>query len=324
MAAVRNPAIRITNAPEVAVRPAPAAAVTIEVDYKGQPVLWNSRPGEFILRVINHTREPRRGRLSIDLPEGVQLQPAEASIELAPGATCSTSMVARRDPASESIRDKNLFRAGWSEGQSKLAARSFGLGGARQWQVYGPYWDMWDRTKNTICPYNNDRFVGGPFMVGLTGDCYNHYADLNRAYLDELRLVREDLPEETPLRVELGEDVFAESDFGGYTGQACYYLTRTIASKVPDLESHIVIGRTGPYRLWFDGEERGCATDPRGWAMLDNANHKIKLTGKPQRLVIKLIRLTDAFNFSLIFMGRGDPEGKRGISNILDCLEDLT
>ena len=92
---------------------------------------------------------------------------------------------------------------------------------------------------------------------------------------------------------------------------------------MPDLESHIVMGRTGPYRIWFDGAELGCATDPRGWAMLDNANHKIKLTGQPQRMVIKLIRLTDAFNFSLIFMGRGSLDGKQGISNILDCLEDM-
>jgi hypothetical protein len=75
--------------------------------------------------------------------------------------------------------------------------------------------------------------------------------------------------------------------------------------------------------MWLDGVELGSGKDMRGWSSLDNTNHKIVLTGKPQRLVIKLVRLTDAFEFSLQFMCRGDlPRKLRGISNILDSLED--
>lgn len=60
----------------------------------------------------------------------------------------------------------------------------------------------------------------------------------------------------------------------------------------------------------------------RCWTSLDDANHKITLTGEPQRLVIKLIRLTDAFHFRPIFMCKGDPDYKQGWSNILDSLID--
>lgn len=323
MAAVRNPAVKFVDAPVVEVRPKPAPKITIEIEYPEGPVLWNARETKVVLKIRNPFNEEHRGILRVDVPEGISLELGTRPSALALQSVTEVTAIARRSNEGGWISDKNLFRATWEEEGQVRAERIFGLGGARQWQVYGPYWDMWDKTVNEVCPYCNDEYMAGPFMVQLTGDCYNQYVRLEASYLDETKLLVEDLPGEVPLKLESGEDFLRESDFGGFRGQACYYLVRTFRSQKPDIEVHLQMGRTGPYRAWLDGVEIGRSDKMRAHAMLDDANLKVRLTGKPQRLVIKLARLTDAYDFSLFFIGRGDPAYVRGVSNILDCLEDL-
>jgi len=322
MAAVRNPAVRFIDAPVVEIRPKPAPKIILEVEYVGEPVLWNARETKIILKIRNPFDAEHKGALSVILPDGVTFELASPATTLAPQSVTDVEATIRRTHAGGWISDKNLFRATWEEGGEVRAERIFGLGGAREWQVYGPYWDMWDKTVNAVCPYCNDEYVAGPFMVQLTGDCYNQYVRLDAPYLDEAKLLAGDLSQEVPLMLERGEDFLNDSDFGGFRGQACYYLVRTFRS-TKELDVNLLIGRTGPYRAWLDGVELGSSDKMRAHAMLDDANHKIHLTSKPQRLVIKLARLTDAYDFSLFFIGMGDPEYVRGISNILDCLEDL-
>ena len=322
MAAVRNPAVQFIDAPVVEIRPKPAPKITLEVEYVGEPVLWNTRETKIILKITNPFEAEHKGALLVALPDGVTFELAAPATTLAPQSVTDVEATIRRTHVGGWISDKNLFRATWEEGGGVCAERIFGLGGAREWQVYGPYWDMWDKTANEVCPYCNDEYVAGPFMVQLTGDCYNQYVRLDAPYLDEAKLLTGDLPQEVPLRLESGEDFLNDSDFGGFRGQACYYLVRTFRS-TQELDVNLLIGRTGPYRAWLDGVELGSSDKMRMHAVLDDANLKIHLTGKPQRLVIKLARLTDAYDFSLFFIGRGDPEYVRGISNILDCLEDL-
>lgn len=322
MAAVRNPAVRFLDAPEVEIRPKPAPKITLEVEYSGMPVLWNSCEAGVTIRIHNPFDTEQKGILTIKLPDGVTCKLDVTELSLQP--KCATEVTAKigRLQAGGWIPDKNLFYATFESAGEVLAERIFGLGGARQWQVYGPYWDMWDKTVNEVCPYCNDEYVGGPFMVQLTGDCYNQYVRLDAPYLDEKKLLEDDLPQEVPLKLECGEDYLNHSDFGGFCGQACYYLVRTFRSP-RELDVNLLIGRTGPYRAWLDGVEIGSSDKMRAYAMLDDANLKIHLTGKPQRLVIKLARLTDAYDFSLFFVGMGDPKYIRGVSNILDCLEEM-
>jgi hypothetical protein len=79
----------------------------------------------------------------------------------------------------------------------------------------------------------------------------------------------------------------------------------------------------GPYKLWLDGELVGESRRVQGWAPHEDEGLECILTGWPQRLLVKFVRWTDAMAWSALFIGPGDPEGKRGVSYILDCLEDL-
>ena len=323
MAAARNRAVQFFDAPPVVVRSKPDPRITLEVEYVGEPVLWKSRETKVIVRIHNPRDSEQQGALRIIAPDGVELKVDSSPSTIAQRSALEVTATVRSKNPDGWIADKNLFHATWEFSGKIGAERVFGLGGARQWQVYGPYWDMWDKTANAICPYCNDQFVAGPFMAELTGDCYNEYVRLDSPYLDEAALLAGDLAQEVPLLLETGEDYLNATDLGGFHGQACYYLVRTFRSRRPDLDVNLLIGRTGPYRAWLDGVELGSSDKMRGYAMLDDANHRMRLTGSPQRLVIKLVRLTDAYDFSLFFIGRGDPEYKRGISNIVDCLEDF-
>ena len=67
---------------------------------------------------------------------------------------------------------------------------------------------MWDTTKHAVCPYHHGDFLSMPHG----GDSWNQYARLDRPYLDEDRLLREDLSEELPETLEAGEDYLDGAD----------------------------------------------------------------------------------------------------------------
>jgi len=323
MAAARNRLIELTGAPSVTVRPAPRAAVGIEVEYPADPVLWRERATPVRLIVRNPLSGPAEGVLRLTAPSEVVCDPAEAKIVVpAKGQQELTISVVRRD-ADGWLADKNLFEARWMERGGEEVARTFGLGGARQWQVYGPYWDAWDRTRTPVCPYYNETTRCHPHRANCAADSYTHYVQLDRPYLDESRLVHEDIPSELPLGLEAAEDRITASQLGGFVGPAVYYFVRTFRACGPLGDFSLAFGRVGPLRVWIDGEEAAAHEGFRPWCPVEFAEMiGVKLDGHPRRLVVKALRLTDAFTFSLMVLGTGDPERKRGISWMHDGLED--
>jgi hypothetical protein len=323
MSATRNPKIELTQAPEVAVRSVPLPDISIRIDYPEDPVLWSADPTTVHLIVDNPTHARTEGSLEISSPGSVHCDLSKAQWSVPSGSRqVVTATVQHLEPAGW-LTDKNLFEVRWVQDGKVRARRIFGLGGARQWQVYGPYWDMWDRNQHPICPYRNDQIICHPVHAGHGADSYNQYALLDHAYLDESRLLKEDIPEEMPMLVEWGKDLITEANLGGFRGQACYYFVRTIRATAPVSKARLSIGSTGPYRLWLDGTEIGASTEIRGWAPHQDQGFPLDLTGEPQRLVLKCVRLMDVLSLSVLFQGVGDPERKRGISYLLDCLEDL-
>lgn len=323
MSLTRNSAIEFTQAPQAAIRSAPVPDVSITIDCPEDPVLWGADPTTVRLIVDNPTNAPTEGALDIIPPPGVRVDMGKTQWSIPSGSRrLVTATIQHLEPGGW-LADKNLFEAHWVEDGNVRAQRIFGLGGARQWQVYGPYWDMWDRNQHPICPYRNDQIICHPGHAGHGGDSYNQHALLDHAYLDESRLLKEDIPEEMPMFLEWGRDLITEANLGGFRGQACYYFVRTIRAATPVAKARLSIGSTGPYRVWLDGNEIGASTDIRGWAPHQDQGIPTNLTGEPQRLVLKCVRLMDVLSLSVLFQGDGDPERKRGISYLLDCLQDL-
>lgn len=281
MAAARNPRIQLTGAPTVVVRPPPPARPTLTASYPAGPALWRERA-----TTVHLTPQPAPAatdRLTVQTPAGVQATVAP----LAGGVWTLT--IARTTPTAP-LPDRNLFRATWIDAVgTPRATQTFGLVGARQWLVYGPYWDMWDTRRASECPYFNATRHCLPHESGQWGDIYNLYARLDRPYLDEARLLREELWAEAPLLVEQPEDRLRGSDFGGFNGQACYYFVRTFAAPAPG-PVLVMIPRSGPCQVWLDGQPLLSDDRQRGFSGLDDPAVPVTLTGRPQRLVIKLVQ----------------------------------
>lgn len=294
MAAVRNSAIRILNAPEVPVRPEPRRTVEFEVDYPEGPVIRPDRPTPVELRVRDVSGEPISGM--------VRLTPE-------PSLACPFPPTGFALTAGEETRFRTEFRwtgenplpdrffvgveIGDSEGNSLLRS-NFGFGGARIWQVYGPYWDMWDKTANASCPYADCN----PYCVGYGRDSYNQYAELRREYLDEARLLSGEIPEEDPFPLLSGTDRITEHDLGGFKGQACYYLVREIEMPTPR-PGGFFLARSGPCELYLDGVLLKRFSDTIQYAT-GGEEVDCRFTGKKQRLVVKVIRPADSFSFGLL------------------------
>jgi len=326
MAAVRNKTVTLTGAPKVTVRKAPAPGPRIEAIYPDEPVLYSQKTTPVTLAFHNPTHSPVSAPLTWKLPESCAAAgplPDRCKVE---AGSSSRIEIQIRHAGGNFIPDKNLMQVAWGEaGKTPLAAREFGLGGARQWRVYGPYWDMWDISRNAECPYNNATRQSNPFIAECGGDSYNQYVRLDHQYLDEARLCREDLPAELPFTVEAGEDLITNDRFGGFLGQACYYLVRTVQSRDYSGPAQLSIARSGPYRIWFDGREIHADPRPRAWGGYEtDGATQINLTGKPQRLVIKVLRISDEpVRVQPIFVRANFMGGVRGISYLCDCLEDM-
>ncbi len=322
MALARNSAVTITGAPAVTVRPCPVSRPELTADYPDAPVLYAADPTEVRLSLANPTGREIAGELKIAAPENLVVSPEALTLRVSPGETREIELRIRRVDPNAPLADKNLFTAVFTASEGESVERVFGLGGARQWLVYGPYWSMWDRDKyGDECPYSGPGRNCHPGWAKCGGDSYQHYQYLDYAYLDEAALAQRDLPEEAPMYLESGVDLLNENDFGGWHGSACRYLVRTFTA--PEGEKlYMQFGRTGQVKVWLDGKEIFRSDVLHSWAVGDPDGYFFVGTGKPQRLVVKLVNPTDEAALAFYCMHDREHDPKRGISYLVDSLAD--
>lgn len=313
VARLRGADVVILQAPELPLRPRPEPGVKLGVAYPDEPALRPGRNTPLRLLFTNESTRTLSGPWRLEAPERCDCSCREGTLSLAPGETAELELLVSPRPGP--LWDKNLFALHWDGAKTYR----FGLSGARLWRVYGPYWDMWDTTKDAVCPYNHDNVFSFP----KNGDSWNHYARLDRPYLDEERLLREDLPGELPEELAVGEDYLDGAQLAGFRGQACFYLVRELVAAEP---TQVTFNLTCdvPSVIWIDGKELCRREAGRGVSLQDGGKvGPVEIGPTPKRLVVKVARQSDALSLCLIAIAGGDPEHKRGISMFADCLGDL-
>ena len=310
-------------------RPAPAV-IEFETVYKEGPALYAGRTTEVILKI--HYSGPRlaTGCLSAAAPDGIDISPDKLSLCLIPGGSQEIVFHISADPDKKIMWDKNLIDVKWSGENGGNTEYTFGVCGSRQWLAYGPYWDAWDTDKfgHDICPYRNESVTKNPVLVEGCGQLeFHEYVNHDNEYLDEARLLKEDIADEDPYIIERGEDIITEEHLGGFTGEACYYLVREIWSSAPIDECAVFISASGPFTVWVDGIQVIKEEKPDAWMAWAPMNNSFitSFDDKPKRIVIKCIRLDDIFRLNMWVMttniyGIGDHI--RGVSYMLDSTGD--
>lgn len=318
----RNVNIELIDSPDVLIRSKPIPRPEIHINYPAAPVLWAQRKTPVEIQICNRLDCELTGAFEITHPEHLCCTQNRTVLTLPPGGVGTVNVDISLRAGETWLQDKNLLTARWTGANTCHVEKTFGLAGARHWLVYGPYWDMWDKDTYDVCPYHNREVICHPCKAGCGSDSYNQYARLEGQYLDEAKLLHEELPAELPMRLETATDLITQDDLGGFLGQACYYFVRTLQSSQP-ANCGVSIGRTGPYRAWVDGQELQSRSDIRSWTPWEQEHVKyFDFEGVPRRLVIKAVRVGDEFKLSTTLIGGGDPERKRGISWFLDCLSN--
>lgn len=329
----RNKDIQLSGVPEDVRRAVedrhtsrtPRPEVHFEALYPEKPVLGLSNPVRLHLRLLNRSADFQSGSIALECEQGLRVSPVSTHVELEPGVSQRIEVLLKRSGEEQPLWDRNLIQASWTaEGSSETRQFVFGAAGARPWLVYGPYWDIWDTRRAEVCPFRNEEVCANPHLVpgGWGESGTRQFVRLDRPYLDEQKLLKEDLPEEHPFRVERGEDHLDASHLGGFTGEGAYYLVRNLVSREP-VDCQMGFASSMPFIAWLDGEEICRNEECKSWSPHDMCV-RAQFDDKPRRLVIKLARQMDDFRFSLCFLKLDIPGDKTvGVSYMLDQMGDI-
>ncbi|MBQ6474216.1 MAG: ADP-ribosylglycohydrolase family protein [Victivallales bacterium] len=295
-----NPLLEVTGAPKVPVRPLRKAVPGLSVEYQNdQPVLHRLKDTQWSVVVSNPTGQKVEGELKLELPPNLGKSSA-TRVSLAPGESARIALTVERND--NPLPERNLIHAVFLGGDCHVE-EEFGLAAASLWTVYGPYWDMWDKDKYDLCPYEKPDCLCNPGNIPeYAADAMTTHVRFNHPYLDEARLLREELPGERPFLVETASRTLNRRDICAFRGSACYYLVREFRALEPILGANVSVSCDAAYRCWLDGRPAGFrdshAPTSRGYCGPETLHD---LTGKRQRLVIKIASQLDDFSVCVRF-----------------------
>ncbi len=205
---------------------------------------------------------------------------------------------------------KNLIKA-TIETEDETYEKVFGFAGSNHWNVYGPYWDVFDKERFKENPYRSADLSNNwhPIVKGEGYMMFHQYVDINKEYLDETALLGGEIEAEFPYEVECPEFLMTEKDISNHMGETCYYFTRTIVAE-ENYEAKLHFGFSGPFVIWLNGKEI-MRSDRVGTWSPDDHYYPIDLKKKKEyRFVVKALQITDEFRFSFDLNIRDYPESK--------------
>ena len=317
-----NTDFSILNAPEKQFPRPEQKEMEIFVEYPNEPVLWSRKKTTVDIVLKNNSDQTIVSDLTLSPGKTMTADILEKKIETPANDTQRISVELQRNVQGEYLYDKNLIDLKMKLDSGQTVEKTFGLVGAKQWLAYGPFWDMWDNSKNEICPYNNSQRVCYPGEAGFAGDNYNQHVDLQREYLDEQKLLSSDMGELDPIAIETADHVICKDDICEFRGQACYYLSRTVFAESHLGRCGIFVGRSGPYKLWIDGKLIAQDEKMRFWAQHEDEGLFFELTPGEHRIVLKLLDLSDSLKTSISFITSIPQNCTKGISYFDDRLAD--
>ena len=316
VAQVLNKEVLITDAPEITVRPLPEPAFEITYSYgNNEPVLWTNKETVVTLEITNPFAEPFCGTLEISGPAWTCLEKSDFAVEIPAGTSACVQIHIRLADDVSMIPEKSLFSTVLKKAdKTTVLEDTFGLHSAAQYLVYGPYWDMWDKDALEICPYQNDELTCNPGnLPQYSCDAVNCHIRPKFAYLDEKALLEGELPGEWPFVVEKAVDKFSRSDLYSFDGASCCYLVREFQSDGVIEDVSFSFFADCPFECYLDGKLIKSAEIHSKMNSLYGGSPQVTLTGKKQRLVIKLASRLDEFHFKFSFF-KGIPGFKEAHS----------
>ena len=273
----------------------PLPGVTVRVEYLTRPAIGIHDAAEIRVVLNNETDSPVEGVLTLtgDNPD-IVWNWTESPVSLASHDTICLYNRAETG-AVERMPQTNLHHLTVITADGVVATESFGLAGAWVFKVYGPYFEPMHNVEDPQYPPCHGEGCCLPSLEAMV----NNEVFLDKAYLDERKLVRgeKDLGAEPLGYLNAYEDLLPLDDMMRMSGQMCCYLVADVYFE-EDTEAWLVLGHSDAYRLYLNGSQLIERDEIRLWTPYNSAVRTIFRAGR-NRLVLKVLRRTDAFRFSI-------------------------
>jgi len=279
---VLNKKIKIVNIPkpimEISERiplGRPKPEVEMVIDYLGLPAISKGEEKTIEVKIKNNRNLGIYGTLKLEVPEGWGV--SDAIRVIIPPHEARTYRFRIKAPIHGILWDKNILYATLVIDYGEILQKSFGLCGAKQWWLLGPFWESPSE--------------------------YTDTADIEKEYVDEslitsnkeLELFRNALEFSSP------ESKLPLDNILRFKGEYCIYLLHRLVS--PDeRDIYFVIGASEDIKIWLNGEllhkkEERFATSKYIWNPIMYW-YNVHLKRGENRIVIKYVKKTEKAELS--------------------------
>ena len=274
--------------------PASGKALRLKVEYLGQPAIGYGDACPVRIIVQNRTRMEQRGVVNLsNLPEGFETDIRDAAVTIPPEGEAAVEGNVLTRPGGFELWQSNILKAVFGGEDGTQAEKSFGVAGATEWRVAGPFVEEHNDVPDVRFPPCHPDNSSLPGLEAL----FSNMALPQKEYLDEAAYVREGRAASGERLITAYEDLIPVDETFGAIGEATFYLTAEWVF-TEEAERWIVIGNSDAFVLWLNGREVIRRDECRCWQPHCHAEIVTFKKGV-NRVALKLTRRTEKLRFSL-------------------------
>ena len=268
--------------------------VTIKVDYVLRPGIGFDDTCPVRITAQNNTETEMKGILRITgIPAGFTADKNNISLCLPANGSSVTEVIFSTRNGGFNLEQTNILTAEFLSGEKGMAQKTFGIAGAWEWKVTGPFVEEHNDDHDRRFPPCHPDNSSIPSLEAL----FSNLADPEKEYLDEKAYAEH--PEAFPdYRTVISyEDLIPIDQAFGVTGEATFYLTCELCFP-EDCERWIVLGNSDAFKLWLNGEPVISKAESRFWQ--PHCHGEIVPFKKGvNRISLKLTRRSETVKFSI-------------------------
>ncbi|MCE5199021.1 MAG: ADP-ribosylglycohydrolase family protein [Armatimonadota bacterium] len=268
--------------------------VSVQIEYPGSPSVSFSEPAKVFIKVVNNRERTIDTRLHLTGPSHLDISIDHAEVTLPPKESAGVEVLVVVKDGVTDLPIANKIRVTCSY-EDKNCNEEFGLAGASEWQVIGPFWDTFpvDMVKPcSIYPHEDPSLPPVELM-------FMNHAGFDREYLPEpgFSEIRCDDATVERVTVDAPEDKVPLDDIFTMAGPQVVYMIRKIRLEQPRRVWVLTSGTDG-VKLWINGKELiNCHEH-----VCENPSYhfaEAELNAGVNTIAAKVIRCGSSFRFSL-------------------------
>jgi len=266
------------------------------IEYIGLPSIAYDEKSSVDVIIYNRTGEEQRGILNIKTPECLYSNIKKMEVIINPGSEMKIEIDFFVEKDVLFLPQKNIVNLCFEKGGVEMIEKTFGFSGATRMKLIGPFFDNYDTTKYEEDPFLDVRQIHNNGRYDLFS-MFNGYVNIDKCYIDESFLHIDKIDGEY---VNFHMDKLDIDNKIGYTGPCCIYLVYDFISPRDFDNASIVVGNNDAYKCWLNNEMILGNREVSMYMPYNNYSENIKLNKGLNRIVMKITRSSEKFEFSCL------------------------